>query len=92
MNENFISFDTFADLYDNTYFDLTYYDLYTDNEQCPLWPKILEDQGNSYAFAINKDCIILPVDNIEDIYITYFIRKVDLNDWIEEMKKKYSLE
>lgn len=92
MNENFISFETFAELYDNTYFNLNYEELYCDDENCPLWPYILEDQGNSYAFVINIDWLILPVDNIEDIHLNYFIRKIDLDDWIEKMKKKYSLE
>lgn len=89
MNENFISFETFAELYDNTYFDLSYYDLYC-NDDYSLLSSILEDQGSSYTFALNIDWLILPIDNIEDIHITYFIRKVDLNDWLEEMKKKYS--
>lgn len=90
MNKNFILFDTFAELYNNTYFDLPSYDLYCNDENSPISSYILEDQGSSYAFAINIDWLILPVDNIEDIHITYFIMKVDLNDWIEEMKKKYS--
>lgn len=89
MNENVIWFDTFDELYNNTYFDLNDYDLYFNEEHCPLW-RILENQGDSYAFAINKDWFILPVDNIDDVYINYFIMKDDLNDWIEKMKKKYS--
>lgn len=89
MNENFISFETFAEFYSNTYFDLTSYDLYCDTNN-PISSYILEDQGSSYTFALNIDWLILPIDNIEDIHITYFIRKVDLNDWLEEMKKKYS--